>query len=143
MAVDDFGMGYSSLSYLSRFSIDALKIDKSFISGITKEGQDATIVNAVIGMALSLKLRVVAEGVETVEQLKFLQTNQCDEAQGYYFGRPAAPEQFAKLLEAGRQEASLFVHESSVDTESGVHRKACPTTPTGFELSQETRGNGS
>jgi diguanylate cyclase (GGDEF)-like protein/PAS domain S-box-containing protein len=134
VAVDDFGMGYSSLSYLSRFSIDALKIDKSFISGITKEGQDATIVNAVIGMALSLKLRVVAEGVETVEQLKFLQNNQCDEAQGYYFGRPAAPEQFAKLLEAGGQEAFVFAHESSVDTESGVHRKACPTTPTGFVL---------
>jgi diguanylate cyclase (GGDEF)-like protein/PAS domain S-box-containing protein len=144
VAVDDFGMGYSSLSYLSRFSIDALKIDKSFISGITNEGQDATIVSAVIGMARSLKLRVVAEGVETAEQLKFLQDQQCDEAQGYYFSQPVAPGLFAKLLEARGQKAPHSGDESSVDTmESGVHRKAGSATPTASRLPQIARGNRS
>jgi diguanylate cyclase (GGDEF)-like protein/PAS domain S-box-containing protein len=143
VAVDDFGTGYSSLRYLSRFSIDALKIEKSFIAGITGEGHDATIVSALIGMALSLKLRIVAAGVETAEQLKFLQTHKCDEAQGYYFSRPVAPEQFARLLEVGAQEASRVALESPVgNVESGVHRKAGSSTPTASWLPRITRGNG-
>jgi diguanylate cyclase (GGDEF)-like protein/PAS domain S-box-containing protein len=143
VAVDDFGTGYSSLRYLSKFSIDALKIEKSFIAGITKEGHDATIVSALIGMARSLKLRIVAAGVETTEQLTFLQTHKCDEAQGYYFSRPVAPEQFARLLEVGAQEASLVAHESPVgNVESGVHRKAGSSTPTASWLPRITRGNG-
>jgi diguanylate cyclase (GGDEF)-like protein/PAS domain S-box-containing protein len=101
VAVDDFGTGYSSLSYLQKFSIDALKIDQSFVRRISTAPGETTIVTAVIGMARSLKLRVVAEGVETLKELEFLQAHQCDEAQGYYFSRPVAPEQFAKLLETG------------------------------------------
>jgi diguanylate cyclase (GGDEF)-like protein/PAS domain S-box-containing protein len=101
VAVDDFGTGYSSLSYLRRFPIDALKIDQSFVRQITAAPNDTTIVTAVISMGRSLKLRVVAEGVETQEELAFLQAHQCDEAQGYYFSRPVQPEEFAKLLKTG------------------------------------------
>jgi len=101
VAVDDFGTGYSSLSYLRRFPIDALKIDQSFVGQITAGGDDASIVTAVISMARSLRLRVVAEGVETVGQLEFLQAQKCDEAQGYYFSRPVPALEFAKLLRFG------------------------------------------
>jgi diguanylate cyclase (GGDEF)-like protein/PAS domain S-box-containing protein len=101
VAVDDFGTGYSSLSYLRKFPIDTLKIDQSFVGQITTVPDETIIVKAVISMGRSLKLRVVAEGVETQEQLAFLQAHQCDEAQGYYFSRPVLPEQFAKLLETG------------------------------------------
>jgi diguanylate cyclase (GGDEF)-like protein len=101
VAVDDFGTGYSSLSYLRKFPIDALKIDQSFVRQITSAGDDTSIVTAVISMARSLNLRVVAEGVETLEQLAFLQARECDEAQGYYFSRAVPPEQFAALLRTG------------------------------------------
>ncbi|HEY6844634.1 MAG TPA: EAL domain-containing protein [Terracidiphilus sp.] len=99
LAVDDFGTGYSSLSYLRKFSIDALKIDQSFVRQITATPKETTIVVAMISMGRSLKLRVVAEGVETQEELAFLQAHQCDEAQGYYFSRPVLPQNFTKLLE--------------------------------------------
>ena len=101
IAVDDFGMGYSSLSYLRKFPIDALKIDQSFVRQITTTPDDTTIVRAIISMGQSMKLRVIAEGVETLEELAFLQAHHCDEGQGYYFSRPVPPEQFAKLLETG------------------------------------------
>ncbi|HEX5863260.1 MAG TPA: bifunctional diguanylate cyclase/phosphodiesterase, partial [Casimicrobiaceae bacterium] len=101
VAVDDFGTGYSSLSYLRKFPIDTLKIDQSFVREITTGPDQATMVTAVISMARSLKLRVVAEGVETSEELAFLRANQCDEAQGYYFSRPVPPQEFAKLLRSG------------------------------------------
>jgi diguanylate cyclase (GGDEF)-like protein/PAS domain S-box-containing protein len=101
VAVDDFGTGYSSLSYLRKFPVDALKIDQSFVGHITGEDDDASIVTAVISMAHSLRLRVVAEGVETPEQLAFLRARDCDEAQGYYFSRPVPPQQFARLLRTG------------------------------------------
>jgi diguanylate cyclase (GGDEF)-like protein/PAS domain S-box-containing protein len=101
VAVDDFGTGYSSLSYLRKFPIDALKIDQSFVGQITTVPDETIIVKAVIGLGRSLKLRVIAEGVETQEQLAFLQAHQCDEAQGYYFSRPVLPQQFAKLLKSG------------------------------------------
>jgi diguanylate cyclase (GGDEF)-like protein/PAS domain S-box-containing protein len=110
IAVDDFGTGYSSLSYLRKFPIDALKIDQSFVRQIRSAPDDTTIVTAVISMGRSLKLRVVAEGVETQEELAFLQAHQCEEAQGYYFSRPVLPQQFAKLLQAGIPEASVVVH---------------------------------
>jgi diguanylate cyclase (GGDEF)-like protein/PAS domain S-box-containing protein len=110
VALDDFGTGYSSLSYLRRFPIDALKIDQSFVSQITGDGDDTTIVTAVISMARSLKLRVIAEGVETAEQLAFLQAHECDEAQGFYFSRPVPPEQFATLLRTGIPGGSVAVH---------------------------------
>jgi diguanylate cyclase (GGDEF)-like protein/PAS domain S-box-containing protein len=101
VAVDDFGTGYSSLSYLRKFPIDALKIDQSFVRQITTAPDETTIVTAVISMGRSLKLRVVAEGVETQEELAFLQAHQCDEAQGYFFSRPLPPERFARLLATG------------------------------------------
>jgi diguanylate cyclase len=101
VAVDDFGTGYSSLSYLRKFPVDALKIDQSFVGEITAGGDDASIVSAVISMARSLKLRVIAEGVETLEQLSFLKAQECDEAQGYYFSRPVVAQQFAELLRTG------------------------------------------
>jgi diguanylate cyclase (GGDEF)-like protein/PAS domain S-box-containing protein len=101
IAIDDFGTGYSSLSYLRKFPIDALKIDQSFVRQITMNTDDATIVSAIISMGQSMKLRVIAEGVETQKELEFLQAHQCDECQGYYFSRPILPEQFAKLLETG------------------------------------------
>jgi diguanylate cyclase (GGDEF)-like protein/PAS domain S-box-containing protein len=109
VAVDDFGTGYSSLSYLRKFPIDALKIDQSFVRQITSAPDDTTIVTAVISMGRSLRLRVVAEGVETREELEFLQGHLCDEAQGYYFSRPVLPGQFALLLKAGIPEAAAVV----------------------------------
>ena len=101
LAIDDFGTGYSSLSYLRQFPIDTLKVDQSFVHGINADTDDATIINAVINMGGNLKHRVIAEGVETVEQVAFLQAHGCDEGQGYYFSRPVPASQFAKLLEAG------------------------------------------
>jgi diguanylate cyclase (GGDEF)-like protein len=100
IAVDDFGTGYSSLSYLHRFPIDTLKIDQSFVREIDGDGGEAIIVSAIIAMGKSLKLRVVAEGIETRQQLAFLRSNACAEGQGYYFTRPVAAEAFAGLLAA-------------------------------------------
>jgi diguanylate cyclase (GGDEF)-like protein len=99
LAVDDFGTGYSSLSYLTRFSIDALKLDQSFVHNMIDSCDDAIVVSAVISMGKSLNHRVIAEGVETLEQLAFLLAHGCDEGQGYYFSRPVDAQQFAKLLE--------------------------------------------
>jgi len=101
LALDDFGTGYSSLSYLRQFPIDTLKVDQSFVHEIRPGTDSAVIVSAVIGMGKSLKQCVIAEGVETAEQLAFLQAQGCDEGQGYYFSRPVAAAQFAKLLERG------------------------------------------
>ena len=100
LAIDDFGTGWSSLSYLRNFPIDALKIDKSFVQEITAPSQEAPIVRAVIQMAKSLKQLVIAEGVETHDQLVWLKTEGCDEGQGYYFSRPVIPSRFGRLLES-------------------------------------------
>jgi EAL domain-containing protein (putative c-di-GMP-specific phosphodiesterase class I) len=105
IAIDDFGTGYSSLSYLKNFPLDSLKIDQSFVRQITTVPDETIIVAAMIGLGRSLKLRVVAEGVETQEQLAFLEAHHCDEAQGYYFSQPLLPQQFARLLEIGLCEA--------------------------------------
>jgi diguanylate cyclase (GGDEF)-like protein/PAS domain S-box-containing protein len=117
VAVDDFGTGYSSLSYLRKFPIDELKIDQSFVSQITCGGDDAAIVTAVISMARSLKLRVVAEGVETQAQLDFLRRRDCDEAQGYYFSRPVPPRRFEGLLRSGIPQASSIAHAPPRDSQ--------------------------
>ena len=86
---------------MRRFPIDALKLDQSFVQEINANADDAIIVSAVICMGKSLKHRLIAEGVERLEQLAFLQAHGCDEGQGYYFSRPVAAQQFAKLLETG------------------------------------------
>ena len=101
LAVDDFGTGYSSLSYLTRFPIDALKLDWSLIHNIIASSDDAIIAAAVISMGKSLKHRVIAEGVETPGQLAFLQNHGCDEGQGYWFSLPLVAQKFANLLETG------------------------------------------
>jgi len=101
IAIDDFGTGYSSLSYLTKFPVDVIKIDQSFVRHIDAAHDNTAIVTAIIGMGRSLNLRVVAEGVESLEELEFLQAHQCDEAQGYYFSRPEVAGQFAKLLQDG------------------------------------------
>ena len=98
LALDDFGTGYSSLSYLKNFPIHTLKIDGSFVREITGDLDGAPIVRAIISMARSLNHRIVAEGIETVQQLAFLRAQQCSEGQGYYFGQPLPAEQFAKVL---------------------------------------------
>lgn len=102
LAVDDFGTGYSSLSYLRRFPVDTLKIDQSFVKHINSNTDDATIVSAVINMGKSLKKRVIAEGVETPDQYAFLIAQQCDEGQGYFFGRPMTAADLGSLLRSGR-----------------------------------------
>ena len=96
VSIDDFGTGYSSLSYLTRFPIDAMKLDQSFVHDMITSSDDAILVNAIISMGRGLKHRVIAEGVETQEQLAFLQAAGCDEGQGYYFSRPCG---FASVCE--------------------------------------------
>jgi predicted signal transduction protein with EAL and GGDEF domain len=101
LAIDNFGTGYSSLSYLRKFPINTLKIDRSFVSRMTRHPDDASIVTTVIGMGKSLQQRVIAEGVETPEQAAFLLAELCDEGQGYFFGRPVEAGALAVLLQTG------------------------------------------
>jgi EAL domain-containing protein (putative c-di-GMP-specific phosphodiesterase class I) len=98
VSIDDFGTGYSSLAHLKRFSVSALKIDKSFIKDLDRNETDAAIATAIIAMASNLNLQVVAEGVETIGQLHFLRDNNCDEVQGYLFSEPVTAERIAHYL---------------------------------------------
>jgi EAL domain-containing protein (putative c-di-GMP-specific phosphodiesterase class I) len=106
ISIDDFGTGYSSLSYLKRFPIDTVKIDQGFVRDLTAESSDGAIITAVISMARALKLRVVAEGVETQEQLAFLRREQCAEIQGFLYSRPVAADEFEETLMRQDQRAS-------------------------------------
>ncbi|MBF0323375.1 MAG: EAL domain-containing protein, partial [Magnetococcales bacterium] len=103
IAVDDFGTGYSSLSYLRQFPVNTIKIDRSFVSTLTESSGDTPIVRAILSMARSLNLYSVAEGVETVEQLRILADLGCDAYQGYHFSRPIPPEEFAALVARSRK----------------------------------------
>lgn len=101
LSIDDFGTGYSSLSYLKRFPIDTLKIDQAFVRDVARNDDDAAIIRAIIRMGHSLRLTVVAEGVETEEQYEFLKNQKCDEIQGYYFSKPLPASKFEKFLKRG------------------------------------------
>ena len=107
LAIDDFGTGYSSLGYLKRFPIDNIKIDRSFIKDIPLSNDDATITRTIIDMTHNLRLKVVAEGVETGAQRDFLREHGCDEMQGYYFSRPLAEDAFLKLVQSQENQAAL------------------------------------
>jgi len=106
LSVDDFGTGYSSLSYLTQFPIDTLKIDQSFVHKMLRNANDASVISAVISMGRNLNQRVIAEGVETEEQLRFLQARQCNEGQGYYFSHPLNTEDFAKYVKTNASPAT-------------------------------------
>jgi EAL domain-containing protein (putative c-di-GMP-specific phosphodiesterase class I) len=102
LSLDDFGTGYSNFASLSRFPIDHLKIDRSSVSNIVSDPDSATIATSIIAIAHRMRLRVIAEGVETEAQLGYLRKHSCDEIQGYYFSRPLPAEAFAELLREGR-----------------------------------------
>jgi EAL domain-containing protein (putative c-di-GMP-specific phosphodiesterase class I) len=103
-ALDDFGTGYSSLSHVKRFTVDRLKIDRTFIGNLMAGTHDAAIVRAIISLGRGLKLKVVAEGVETAQELAYVRAEGCDEIQGMYFSPPLAAEDFVAFL---REERSL------------------------------------
>jgi diguanylate cyclase (GGDEF)-like protein len=106
IALDDFGTGYSSLAYLKRFPIDTVKIDRSFLQDIPADSDDMKITRAIIAMAHSMRLKVVAEGVETAQQLAFLRTHHCDAVQGYFLCRPLAAEEIAETLKVNRRDVA-------------------------------------
>jgi diguanylate cyclase len=118
VSVDDFGTGYSSISYLRRFPIDKLKIDRTFISNVMTSAEDASIVRAIISLAHGLRLKVVAEGVETAEQVAFLQKLGCDQYQGFYFSRPVTATVFEELLRAGARAGGNTIEEEAARTHS-------------------------
>ncbi|MDD2029731.1 EAL domain-containing protein [Pseudomonas sp. N-137] len=108
LAIDDFGTGYSSLSYLQKFPVDVLKIDQSFVGDLSIDSNDAKLVSTIISLGKSLNLHIIAEGVETLEQLEFLKAHQCEEAQGYYFSKAVEPQAFALWMSEWEQRHNPF-----------------------------------
>lgn len=111
ISIDDFGTGYSSLSYLKQFQVNTLKIDKSFIKDINKDEDNAAIVTALIAMSHQLKIQSLAEGVETEEQLKFLNQHGCDKIQGYIYSKPVPPDEFEIIL---KENKTLYFQRKTV-----------------------------
>jgi EAL domain-containing protein (putative c-di-GMP-specific phosphodiesterase class I) len=99
ISIDDFGTGFSSFNYLKQFPVDTLKIDRSFVQGIPNNSKDETIVKTMISLAHNLNINVVAEGIETIEQLQFFQQNICDEGQGFFFSKPDLAKNLAKKVQ--------------------------------------------
>jgi EAL domain-containing protein (putative c-di-GMP-specific phosphodiesterase class I) len=118
VSVDDFGTGYSSMSYLRRFPIDQLKIDRSFLSEITARSDDASIVGAIVSLAHNLRLKVVAEGVETVAQLDLLKTLGCDQYQGYQFSPPVPAAEFESLMRGVYANGADLANDDALRTRS-------------------------
>ena len=105
VSIDDFGTGFSSLSYLKRLPVDKLKIDQSFVKDLTTDPGDAAIVTSMITLAHNLDLTVIAEGVESPEQLGFLRAERCDEIQGYYISKPMPADDFSEWIQSRQEEA--------------------------------------
>jgi diguanylate cyclase (GGDEF)-like protein len=120
LAIDDFGTGYSSLGYLRQFPVDALKIDRSFVKDLHTSSDDAAICAAIIAMARELKLKVIAEGVETVEQLEFLRKHRCDQVQGYLISQPIPVKELEKLLRRGPRSDGSFESAAVNASEVGL-----------------------
>jgi EAL domain-containing protein (putative c-di-GMP-specific phosphodiesterase class I) len=118
ISVDDFGTGYSSMSYLRRFPIDKLKIDRIFINEIATRPEDASIVRAIVSLAHSLSLKVVAEGVETPAQVNFLEAAGCDEYQGFHFSHPLAAADFEEFMRGARARITAMANEDAERTQS-------------------------
>ncbi|MGN8275218.1 EAL domain-containing protein [Pseudomonas sp. SMN5] len=108
LAIDDFGTGYSSLSYLQKFPVDVLKIDQSFVGDLSIDSNDAKLVSTIINLGRSLNLHIIAEGVETLEQLEFLKRHQCEEAQGYFFSKAVEPQAFVQWMTEWEQRQYPF-----------------------------------
>jgi EAL domain-containing protein (putative c-di-GMP-specific phosphodiesterase class I) len=123
IAIDDFGVGYSSLGYLKRLPIDMLKIDRSFVSDATTDPDDAALVMAIITLAHNLRLKVMAEGVENDDQVRFLRLLRCDEGQGYLFGKGEPAETFlAKAIHAQHDRGSSSISSYSTTKEPKLFR---------------------
>jgi len=114
LSIDDFGTGYSSLSYLKRLPVDSVKIDRSFVHDVTVDPEDASLADAIIALAHNLGLKVIAEGVETKEQLDFLRSRGCDLYQGYYFAKPMTAKEFQKRMRTGQWSQPAKKKASSV-----------------------------
>ena len=108
IAIDDFGTGYSSLGYLKRLPIDYVKLDASFVKDATRDPDDAALVMGIITLAHNLRLKVIAEGIETKDQLAFLRLLRCDEGQGYFFGKPVSADEITSLIKASTKHKNHY-----------------------------------